>query len=37
MPASEEMGKMNGLLCLWLQDAGGTSPFIKLPDTRAVS
>ena len=36
-PASEETGKMNGLPCVLLQDAGGTSAYSPLPDTQAVS
>jgi hypothetical protein len=27
---------MNGLACLWLQDAGGTCTCTLLPDTQAV-
>ncbi len=30
-------GPVNGLPCIWLQDAGGTSAYTLLPDTRAVS
>jgi hypothetical protein len=33
-PTSEEAGKMNGLLCVWLQDVGGTLAHSLLPNAR---
>ena len=34
--AFEEMGKLKGLLCVWLQGAGGIDTHILVPDTRAM-